>query len=553
MPEQDDLHVGRRALEEKRIRPEQLLECLQELAEERRSREGQMAARPLGVLLVRRGHVSERDLNRYLSELSGARPGQGSDDLELGRLVVAASYATKEEVEDCVRLQREGAAGSRRLGEILVERGILTTLQLQRLLSYHDKSIYACAACGVRFNLVGAKAGAAYKCRKCGGRLEAAGPEAAAVASTEHELRALPGTAPPTPPSTPSPPRERQEEVDRALALFLRQKNMIRKEDLRGAEQFQQEAARYGVEAPLLEVLRRRKLVTWKQEEQLRAVDFGKIVAGDAWRKQAVPGYNVRRKIATGGFGAIFEAEPVFGGAPVALKLLHAVRGRDPASLERFRHEARLMMKFNHPNIVKGYDLGEHRGVHYMTMELVDGRSLDQEVPPGRGLPAEEARGLATQAAKALEHMQQEGYLHRDVKPENLLLDRQRRVKLCDLGFAVEIRGLAQGQTGVTQGTVGYISPEQARGERSLKVGTDIYSLGLTLYFMLRGEHPFGAADSETMMAERFGGGVATPDFRRLSAPAPLLEVLGRMLEPDRSRRYPTYGELLAALERARG
>lgn len=555
MAEQDDLYVGRKALEEGLVRPEQLLECLYDLADERRSRR---TPRPLGVLLLQRGFLRQPDLNRILA---GRLPASEStvlsfEDLELGKLVVALGYATREQVQEALKIQ-QAPGPPRRLGEILVERQVLTPAQVQRLLAYHDKAIYACAACGTRFNVLGAKPDASYACKKCGGTLEPAGPDATAVANTAFGLKAITSAPPPRPPAaTPAPPAQgtpEARELDRATAVYIRQKVKIRREALREAEEFQEEAERYGLHVPILELLQKKQALTWQQAEQIRRMDFRKILSSEAWKKQAVPGYVVTGKLAAGGFATVFTAEPVFGGAKVVLKLMHASKAKDAVAVKRFRQEAALLAKLGHPHIVKAFDFGEFKGIQYMTLELVEGQSLDRRVQEKGPLSPPEAIAVARQVAQALHYLQQEGFIHRDMKPENILVDGAGVAKVCDFGFAAEIREKAVGQSEVTLGTVGYVSPEQARGELNLKVGTDIYSLGLTLYFTLTGKEPFKGMSSDTIMAERFGGGaVATPDFGALeSLPAPLVALVKRMLHPDRAQRYRTYAELLAALEAA--
>lgn len=552
MTEQDDLYVGKKALEEGLVKAEQLLECLSDLAEERH---GRRAPRPLGVLLVQRGFLRQEALNRLLAQRLPEADRGRQQDLELGKLVIALKYASREQVEEALRLQagrRQAGQSPKRLGEIMVEAGSLTPVQVQRLIAYHDKTIYVCVSCGTRFNVLNAQPGATYPCKKCGGTLEPAGPEAAGVANTAFALKAVTRKtlAPPAAPPAP-PPSAEELELERAVDVYLRQKTKVRRDLLRQAEEFQEEAARYGLHAPILELLLRSKGVTWQQAEQIKALDFKKMIQTEAWKQQAVPGYRITDKLAAGGFATIFAAEPVFGGARVVLKLLHKARSQDPVSVKRFRREAALLMKFNHPHIVKAFDYGEYRGLHYITMELVDGKPLDHLVLDRKGLPPPEAVRVARQVSQALHYLQQEGYIHRDMKPENVLIDANGNAKLCDFGFAAEIREGAVGQSEVTLGTVGYVSPEQARGELNLKVGTDIYSLGLTLYFVLCAQEPFrGGPNSDVIMAERFSGGtVATPDFECLKAPVALIEVVKKMLHPERGMRYTTYPELIQALD----
>ena len=552
MAEQDDLYVGKRAIDEGLCKNEELLECLHDLALERKAREGQTSPRPLGVLLVQRGYLKQGDLKRLLAERLPPGPACARPeptDLELGKLALACAYATAAQVDECLAIQRSSRKAGEpqpRLGDILVFKGYLTAEQVQRLLAYHQKAIYVCMGCGMRLNVLHARPDGSYRCEKCGASLKPAGPDITSVTETQMELEPVPIP----PPSVGGVrPADNQAEIDRAVALYLKQKNMIRRDTLKEAAEFQKEVLCYGIEVPLLEVLRRRKSIGWQQSEQLKRVDFEKLVKSEAWLKQAVPGYKITRKIASGGFAAIFAAERVFGGSRVALKVLLSARAKDPISVKRFRREADLMMKFDHPNIVKAYELEEQGALHFLTMELVEGGSLDRAVREQGAFKPELALRLTRRVAEALFYLQREGYIHRDVKPENVLLDQDGNPKVCDLGFAVGIRDRAQGKSEITLGTAGYVSPEQARGELDLKVGTDIYYLGLTLYFTLTAHEPFQGQSSDRTMSERFSGGVASPDFDRLKAPEPLVGLVRKMLHPERGMRYTTYPELLSALD----
>ncbi len=519
MADQDDLFVGRTAFEEGLVTDEQLLESLIDLAEEGRARDGHVTPRMLGTILVQHGYLRKEDLKRIL-EKRGKVVDEPADR-ELGRVLVDCGYVSPEQVEEGLEIQRRSPG--RHLGEILIERCRLAPDQLQQALASVVRSNYVCHACGARFNVPYAQPGGRYACRGCGKLLRPVGS---------------------------GPPAGEPAEIERAMALYIRQKNMIRPEILRDAEKLLGRAAACGIKVSLLEILTRRKLVTWQQADQLRKVDLAGVLETDAWRRQVVPGYRIVDKIAMGGFAAIFSADPFFGKGRVVVKILHRQRARQPAAVDRFHHEARLMMSLDHPHIVRAYEHGEHQGLHYILMELVEGRSLERVVLDGGRLAFAAALKVVRQVAEALLYLQREGYIHRDMKPENILLDRKGSAKVCDLGFATPIRTRpVVGTRELTLGTAAYVSPEQARGEIDLKVGTDIYSLGLTLYFMLTGHVPFDGQDADVVMAERFSKGVAAPDFSLLRSPEPVLAVVRKMLHPEREQRFTTYPELLAAME----
>jgi serine/threonine-protein kinase len=303
--------------------------------------------------------------------------------------------------------------------------------------------------------------------------------------------------------------------------------------------------ARYNLTVPLLEVLKRTNALPAAQLAALDQVDFAEVVRQADWKEQEVPGYRLRDKIALGGFATIYTAQPVFGQSTVALKLLRPERA-DAAAVLRLKREALLLRRLEHPNIIKGIDAGHHDGTHYVVMEYFPGVSLGQAIAESRGFAPRLAVVIVRQIADALEYLRSEGCIHRDVKPDNILVDAQGLAKLCDLGFATEIA--AQDKKTTRLGTPGYVSPEQARGDADVGVGTDIYSLGVTLYAMLAGFEPFSGSSSEIMASEFVEGGLPPPDLLKVKAPPPVLDLVRRMTNPDRERRIATYDELIAAL-----
>ena len=156
---------------------------------------------------------------------------------------------------------------------------------------------------------------------------------------------------------------------------------------------------------------------------------------------------------------------------------------------------------------------------------------------------------ITKEVAEALRYLLLEGYIHRDVKPENILLGRDGKAKICDMGFATEIQSIAEGKSDQTQGTVAYMSPEQARGEMDLRGGTDIYALGLSLYFMLSAHDAFRGDSSESILSTRFADGGVSVNFDQMRAPVNVVALVKRMTNPDRQRRFRSYDELFQAMK----
>ena len=200
--------------------------------------------------------------------------------------------------------------------------------------------------------------------------------------------------------------------------------------------------------------------------------------------------YELEELVGSGGMSSVYRAYDRLLERRVALKLLHEQFGRDASYVERFRREARAVAQLSHSNIVTVIDRGEHSGRQYIVFEYVEGENLKEHVQRRGPLPLREAVELALQVARALAFAHHQGLVHRDVKPQNVLLNEIGLAKVTDFGIArsVEVDGLTQ--TGTVLGTGAYIAPEQARGE-PVDAETDVYSLGVVLYELLTGRVPF--------------------------------------------------------------
>ena len=534
---EDDAYLGRTVLERGLVAREALLECLFQMTLERKAG----MPRPLGVLLVSRGCLSEDDLNSILASRVTAAGGMGTlPEAEVGRLLVASGLISKENIEECVRLQKElkeAGKATPPLGEVVVSRGYVTEGQVLRALAYQKKNVYRCAGCAVRVTASPPPAGSRYRCRKCGGVLEPT--EDATAAGSAIALR------------EGDRGEETQVEIDRATAIYLKQKNLVRRDQLREGQRLQTEFSRYGLVVPLLELLRRTSALSLEQQRQIEAMDFGKLVRDPDWKTQAVPGYRLHERVASGGFASIWTAETLFGTGRVAVKMLHPERAKDPRSVARFEWEAMLLRRFQNPRIVRGIDNGFDRGNHYLVMEYVEGRSLGQVLSESGAFPVREAVRITRQVAEALRYLHEQGFLHRDVKPDNVLLAGSGDVKLCDLGFAVPVpkrEPMDPSETAVAVGTVGYMSPEAAKSPAT--VGGDIYALGIHLYALLTGHEPFPGASSEEVVTVQIADGMPVPNLMVVQAPPAVVRTLKRMMHPDPLRRYATVAEVVADLDR---
>jgi serine/threonine-protein kinase len=263
--------------------------------------------------------------------------------------------------------------------------------------------------------------------------------------------------------------------------------------------------------------------------------------------------YDVLSRIATGGMGAVFRARDPETGRDLAIKLLIPEMAAKPAMLERFRREAHHAARLHHENIVKCYDLEEVDGKYFIPMEYVEGTDLLKYIEDNAPLDPELTRQVMIQACRALKHAQEQGIVHRDVKPSNFLLTHKRGqlvVKLTDFGLAREATNeeFRITRAGTTVGTVDYLSPEQACDSGSADVRSDLYSLGCTWFHMLTGHTPF----SEGGLAERILAHLQEepPDPRRENprTSKALVRILHKLLAKKPGDRYQSPADLLQDL-----
>ena len=245
--------------------------------------------------------------------------------------------------------------------------------------------------------------------------------------------------------------------------------------------------------------------------------------------------YRLERPLGHGGMASVYLGRDTELDRPVAVKILAENAAADDGLRERFVREARLAARLQHPNVVSVYDAGEDEGRPYIVMEHVEGETLSEVLGRRGRLPAEEARGLALQAARALAHAHAAGLVHRDVKPQNLLLRRDGTLKIADFGIARAAEGTALTQAGTVLGTAAYLAPEQALGE-DVTPAADVYSLGAVIYELLTGRPPY-EFDSLADLADKQRRHAITP-VRELvpEVPRELEDVVMRSLA-----RNPAY------------
>ncbi len=266
---------------------------------------------------------------------------------------------------------------------------------------------------------------------------------------------------------------------------------------------------------------------------------------------QQIPGYQLMEKLGQGASGVVYKARQASMDRLVAVKVLHPRLAADPEFLRRLTREAHVAAKLSHNNIVQAIDVGSAGPLHYFVMELVEGKTIRQELEAGKVYGEREALEIAVQIAQALGHAAKRGLVHRDVKPANIVLTADGVAKLADLGMARDAADLTQvkRERGLAIGTPYYISPEQVRGRENLDVRADIYSLGATLYHMTTGRPPFPGKEVERLLEAHLSEELTPPDHVNQQLSSGLGEVVEFMMAKERRKRYGTADDLIIDLE----
>src|SRR5688572_464331 len=261
--------------------------------------------------------------------------------------------------------------------------------------------------------------------------------------------------------------------------------------------------------------------------------------------------YRLVELLGQGGMATIFRAVDTQLGREVAVKLLRPEYLRDPDFSSRFRQEAQSAASLSHPNVVTVYDYGEDPAGPFIVMEYVDGEDLATILHRNGALPPAQAARIAAGVARALAASHARGIVHRDVKPGNVLIARDGRVKVVDFGIA---RAIAEAQItmpGTTLGSVHYFSPEQARGELATSE-SDIFALGIVLYEMLTGSRPWEGDSAASVALARLSGPIPDPALVRGSIPPDLAAITRKALARLPSDRFASAAAMADALESSR-
>jgi len=258
--------------------------------------------------------------------------------------------------------------------------------------------------------------------------------------------------------------------------------------------------------------------------------------------------YKIQRKVGAGGMGVVYQGLHVRLEQRVAIKDLAPELASNQEMRRRFIREARIQAQLNHPHVVNVHNLLEHQGHLLLVMEFVEGKTLDKLIQEQGALPYEKAVNICRQVLEALSFMHSKGVIHRDLKPGNIMITEEGRVKVTDFGIAKATKEEGHTRAGVRLGTLWYMSPEQVKG-KPVDARSDLYAMGITLFQMVTGKLPFfGNSDFEIMKAHTE---VPPPNPKKIKKdmPKPLAGLILKLLEKKPDKRFQTAEEVLRALE----
>jgi serine/threonine protein kinase len=258
--------------------------------------------------------------------------------------------------------------------------------------------------------------------------------------------------------------------------------------------------------------------------------------------------YEIREHIATGGMATVYKAWDTRVERIVAVKVLRSLAKSDSNAVERFRREAHAAARLSHPNAVTVYDFLEERGEHFLIMEYVEGVNLKQLLAEKGKLSAEEAIDITCQVCSVLQMAHAQGFIHRDIKPQNIMITPDDQAKLTDFGIVRVMEAAGLTNSGIVLGTADYLAPEQARGE-TLSPASDLYSLGVVLYEMLAGRPPFIGSSAVQVAMQHANKIPPPPSMYNPRIPRSLEAVIKKALQKQPQARYSNADEMSKALQ----
>lgn len=341
--------------------------------------------------------------------------------------------------------------------------------------------------------------------------------------------------------------REKSEDVELCFGRIALARGLVTSEQLEYCQRLREENKTIKGLPRMGEIMMKEGLITKPQ-----ALDILKAAHIELGDNQKIGGYELIDKLGEGAMGAVYKAKQLSMDRIVALKLLPRSLSNNKNILDRFLREARIVANLNHPNIVRGFEIGEANGYHYFAMEFVDGGTIGGRIRKEKRIPENDCIEIALQCCRALQHAHDAGVVHRDIKPDNLMLTSENHVKVADLGLATREDTQSLTATGNTVGTPYYMAPEQVTAEIKLDGRADIYALGASLYHMVTGEPPFTGASTPAIMSKRLMNDPVAPCNIHSDVSKSFSAVLMKMMTRELKKRYQDCNSVISDMEKVK-
>ena len=335
---------------------------------------------------------------------------------------------------------------------------------------------------------------------------------------------------------------------DRRLVDLAVSKQWITAEQGQQALEICSKAAELGLGSSLEEVLVRKGWLTHERWTELIA--SGAEKGGGEGAGILIGKYRVVQKVGEGGMGAIFKVKKQGSDRVVALKLLSREVSKLKDWRTRFQREAKVAIHLDHPNIVRGIEVGQEKDRFYYVMEFIEGTNLSDLIHDQGAVPEPRALEWMIQLAEGIDYIDSKKLVHRDIKPDNIIVTPPGVAKLTDLGLAKSIAANSPQitATGTAVGTPGYMSPEQIRGDKGVDIRTDLYSLGATFYFALTGRKPFEGDSFQEVLVKHLNDQLPSPKAHMARLSDEICRIVEKLMAKERKDRYRDAGDLLKDL-----
>ena len=332
---------------------------------------------------------------------------------------------------------------------------------------------------------------------------------------------------------------------DTLLGRVVVEQGFCTRDELEDCLALQSELSQQSNQRSLADILLSNGYVTQTQLARARTT------ADEQRVMQQIPGYQIISKLGAGAMATVFKARQLSLDRIVAIKVLPKRLSENKEFVDRFYMEGKAAARLNHPNIVGAFDVGEAGGYHYFVMEYVEGQTVFDHIAEGNPYSEKDAINIVIQICKALVHAHENGLIHRDVKPKNIMITPSGVAKLADMGLAREKddQEAAQAEAGKAYGTPYYISPEQIRGELNIDFRADIYSIGATFYHMITGRVPFEGASPAVVMHKHLKEELVPPDHIISTISSGTSEIIEVAMAKDPKNRYASTQDMLSDLE----